>query len=150
MKIVLVSALLALLGCGSSGTAPHDSAPGDSASSEGPLDALTSDATDAESARDAIDASDADREAGGGDASVEHGQSSEAGLDVPDAAGADSACAAGCKSKTTGGTFCNAGETEWTCQSGNFNPTSFNAYCRDAGTNAIRYCCPASFVPLCD
>jgi hypothetical protein len=43
-----------------------------------------------------------------------------------------------------------AGETQWTCQSGKFNPTSFNAYCRDAGTDAIRYCCPPSFVPLCD
>jgi hypothetical protein len=71
---------------------------------------------------------------------------------TPDAssdASSDASCAAGCTSTTTG-VFCNAGETQWTCTSGKFNPTSFNAYCRDAGTNAIRYCCPPSFMPLCD
>ena len=66
-------------------------------------------------------------------------------------ASTDAACAAGCTSTTTTtGGFCNAGETQWRCQSGQYNPTSFNATCRGAPTDAIIYCCPASFVPRCD
>jgi hypothetical protein len=145
MKAALAVALLALLGCSSSGAKPHDAGPLDSSSdnggSDGPDDVLVS---------DAIDRPEAELEAPSEpDGALEHADSVEAGLDARDDARVDSACAAGCSSTTTG-TFCNAGEVQWTCTSGNFNPTSFNAYCRDAGTNAIRYCCPASFVPLCD
>jgi hypothetical protein len=81
-------------------------------------------------------------------ASPECGPVANPGSTTPDAS-ADAACAAGCTASGTGG-FCNATETQWRCQSGQYNPTSFNASCRGAPTDAIIYCCPASFVPVCD
>jgi hypothetical protein len=135
VKRFLALSLLAALGCGSS-SSPSDASRRDGAPEE-PVLGTGSDATTATS--DSSGDATTGNETEGGDASPA----------TSDAGGGDSACAAGCTSTTTG-TFCNAGETQWTCQPGKFNPTSFNAYCRDAATNAVRYCCPATFVTLCD
>ena len=47
-------------------------------------------------------------------------------------------------------TFCNANEVQWDCFSSGFDHRPFTTNCRDAATNLVRYCCPATFNPRCD
>jgi hypothetical protein len=73
----------------------------------------------------------------------------DGGADAADARDAlsDVSCNVGCSASKVAG-FCNAGEVEWTCQT--FGSLAlFNASCRDAGTNAVRYCCSPSFLAMC-
>jgi hypothetical protein len=60
-------------------------------------------------------------------------------------AGGAGMCSQGC-TKANAGNFCGQNEVTWLCSPGS---TLFQAQCRDAGTNAIRYCCPAAFMANC-
>jgi hypothetical protein len=65
-----------------------------------------------------------------------------------DASATDASCEVGC-TVTRFGSFCQAGEVQWVCQSGGYDAHLFNTACRDPGTNLQRYCCPPSFLAMC-
>jgi hypothetical protein len=63
---------------------------------------------------------------------------------------ADALCAdVGCELDRVSGTFCKLNEVQWICHGPNANLTPFIQSCRDAATNAVRYCCPPSFRSSC-
>src|SRR4051812_34801572 len=62
-------------------------------------------------------------------------------------AGGGEPCSPGCREEGFG-TFCKQEETSWVC-SNTHDRELFNASCRTAATNAIRYCCPAAFMAHC-
>jgi hypothetical protein len=70
------------------------------------------------------------------------------GAAVVDAA-SDAACVAKCAREKTG-QFCNAGEVQWVCNGPGIGDTrTFQGPCRAAPTDAIRFCCPPSFLAMC-
>lgn len=62
------------------------------------------------------------------------------------AAGAPS-CDSGCTTESFSN-FCQQGEITWVC-SNNYDSALMRASCRDAATNAIRYCCSPAFMTRC-
>ncbi|HKY40814.1 MAG TPA: hypothetical protein VJN18_32990, partial [Polyangiaceae bacterium] len=66
---------------------------------------------------------------------------------VEAAAGAGGACTEHCTMKNAG-QFCGQNQVTWVCNVG-FDYELFNQECQDAGTSAIRYCCPPEFAGEC-
>ena len=60
----------------------------------------------------------------------------------------DAACAAGCAPENNNA-FCQQGEAQWLCHGSGAGEQVLVAGCRMAFTDAIRFCCPPSFVPRC-
>ena len=80
------------------------------------------------------------------DASFE--ASFDASFDASSDASSDASCNVGC-APSSQGSFCQAGEVQWACQNGPWDFKLFEANCRDAGTNLQRYCCPPTFLSMC-
>jgi hypothetical protein len=98
--------------------------------SDAPLDDAAGDAPDAAAAA--------------GDAPARDG---DAG-DLADASAPDASCTTACKRERPG-VICHADEVSWVCQGSFAARQPFIAACRDPGTDAIRYCCPPSFLAMC-
>jgi hypothetical protein len=72
----------------------------------------------------------------GGAAGASEGGAGDAGM-----------CSPGC-TKQNAGNFCGQNDVTWVCSPG-YDSALFQAQCRDAATNAIRYCCPVAFMTNC-
>jgi hypothetical protein len=79
---------------------------------------------------------------GTGGASGGAGGSSGGSVDA--ASGCDPAC-----TSSSSGTWCTAPTIEWVCGGGYDRAAFVGAGCTELATNAIRYCCPASFQAQC-
>ena len=63
-------------------------------------------------------------------------------------AGAGGVCSQPC-TPNEAGQFCGQDQVTWVCNGLGFDFELFNQECQDAGTGAIRYCCPPAFTGEC-
>jgi hypothetical protein len=151
--LVMVLFAGALAGCGGGAAAAKDAARDSSAASEtapgetseagvaeiGATDGTMDVANDADDAR-------SDATPGDGEPSGDVARDGDAALDAT----SDAACVAGCAPEKHAN-FCQTGEVQWLCGGPALagGDRVFSGACRMAPTDAIRYCCPPSFLAMC-
>jgi hypothetical protein len=84
-----------------------------------------------------------------GDARSDDVSGGDLASDPPRRDGDAGSCATGCAPEN-GSHFCGPSEITWVCHVSGSGERVLAAACRDAATNAIRFCCPLSFASTCD